>query len=634
MTEARLPTPRQISRTPVIRQPSAASILGEALEFAGQQGQQFQDRRLATDEQVKEIDHRIAMDEERRQDDALFIEKAAEWAMLEEQTRQCAAELRQEGSYRDHGERVRQELDTRFRAFDDSLTGNERVRQRFRLGIVQSAARIDAQEEGWARQEGFRVQGQALEATATTRRNQLTRADPAQAGEMYAAYIAEGDAIIDAGAYSDEQAAMMKRAYRTQLAPGLNESLFNAGQPEAVQQLVEEGFFDELDLDVGRIGDQVAGERRALDLLAQRQQEEVLAKARADADALEAKVKLGINPTQEEFAAVNSALVAARAPEAERIEFSGLAIEMGLNRQYSEANDPDGIAAARAAMALQGKVAAGTASETEQLAARHLSSVANARAKAAGARRKDMAAQGVQGQMAVLADLDQMPPEQRFAAANAAKDGLGFVAQLRPEARQFALDGREIRKARPKDFGVDADVRGAFTQSVGDFAGMLGGSYDDIMKLAWDLYAGGLSSEGNSGWDAARFRQSVHVAFGASRRPDGTAQGGLADFNGRVILPAFQTPDEFERSVRGLTFGPAIYSDGAKAVKADVLDHYRPEYYRDNADGLPVYRMIDDSGRPLLKAGGGIYDFVVPRAPREDLSGWTMPGTQPKKGAR
>lgn len=615
MTEARLPTPRRIARTPVIRQPSALSALGDALSVAGAAGQQFENRRFAAEQQVEEIDHRIALEEQKRQDDALFMEKAAEWVQLEEQMRQRAAELRQEGSYRDHPERVRQALDTEFRAFDESLSGNERVRQRLRLNIVQGAARIDTQEEGWARQEGFRVQGAALQSTVTTLKNRLTGTPVESLGDELSLAEQTIAQMLEAGAYNDEQRAELLRKAMSEVLPGAIDGAFNGGNPEIVQGWADAGVLDKYDIDVGNVRDRVAAERRALDIAAEREQAGALAQARADVDAIEAKIRLGINPTDEEFAAVNAALAAAGAPEAERIDFGGLSIQMGLNRQYSEARDPDGIAAANAATALQAKVAAGTASEAEQVGAAHLKEVADARAKAAGARRKELAAQGVQGQMAVLADLDRLPPEQRFLAANEAKDGLGYVAQLRPHARQFALAGREVRKARPDDFGTKDEVRETFARNVGDFAGMLGGSYDGIMNLAWDLYAGGISSEGGKGWDAARFRQSVHVAFGANRRADGTAQGGLADFNGAVILPTYQNADEFERSVRGLTFAKAVYTDGRAAVAQDVLDNYRPEYVRDSEDGRPMYRMIDSSGRPLGRKGGGIFEFVAaPRA--------------------
>ena len=100
---------------------------------------------------------------------------------------------------------------------------------------------------------------------------------------------------------------------------------------------------------MSKIGDQVAGEQRALDLAAQREKEAQLADARTKRDALEALIAAGATPTQEEVAAVNAALTAAGAPADEMIEFGALSLQIGLNRQYSEAADPDGTAAAQAA---------------------------------------------------------------------------------------------------------------------------------------------------------------------------------------------------------------------------------------------------------------------------------------------
>lgn len=616
MTDAVLPTPRRIGRTAITSTPSGFSTLGDALSVMGKATGEFAARQRATEEQVTETDHRIAMAEEKRQDDALYIQKAQELALLEAETREEIAALRQNaGAFaQGHQDEVRKVLEKRLRPFDESLLGNERVRQRFRLGLAESAARIDVQETAWQREQEFRGQGEALDSVVTTLTNELTRVEPAKADEQLAAAWARADGMIDAGAFNDDQAAVMRRVARTKLALGMTTGLLNAGQVDAVDQLVKGGFFDGLDLDAAKIGEQVAGERRALEIAAERQQAEAISAARAQADAVEAKVRLGINPDQQEVDAANAALAAAGVPEAERITFGGLSVEIGLNRQYSEASDPDGVAAARTVHALSGKIAAGTASETEQVAYRHLSGVADARAKAAGAKRKDLAAQGVQGQMAVLADLDRMPPEQRFIAANAARNGMGWVAGLPPHSRQYALQGREIRTARKDAFGTKDEVTRAFKAETGQIAASLGGSYDNLMDLAWDLYAGGVAAEGGEGWDAKRFAKSVDTAFGQTRRPDGSLQGGLGEFRGRkVILPEYQTANEFERSVRSLTFEGAVYADGSAVRAADVVSNYRPEYHADGPDGRPKYRMIDASGRPLLKKGGGVYDFSTPR---------------------
>lgn len=639
MTEARIPTPRRIARTPVIRQPSGASILGQVMEAAGDVGQRFEQRRIATNEQVAEIDHRIAMDEQQRQDDALFIEKAAEWAAIEEQARLRASELRNEGSYRDHADRVRQELDTRFRAFDESLAGNERVRQRFRLGIVQSAARIDAQEQEWARQKGFKVQGEALQAVLDTRGNQLSRAPADKAGEEFAVHVAEMDKLIDAGSYSDEDAAIMKRAVRSRLAPKLNEALFAAGQPQVVQKLIDDGFFDALDVDVSTIREQVAGEQKALDLAAERAKEKQLAQARQQRDALQALVDAGATPTQEEVKAVNAALTAAGAPPDEMIEFGALTIKIGLNRQYSEAADADGIAAGQAAARIRAKQAAGTATREEEIAAAHLESVAAARAKKAGAARKELAAQGPQGQLAVLADLDRLPPEQRAVAAQEAglPPNLAMVTQAR--YRELAVEGRAQRKARAKDFGTQAEVEEGFRAAVGSFASQLGGNYPGMMELAWDIYAGQLAVHGRVGWEPSTFVDSVQKAFGRTMRPSGERQGGIGTIGAhQVILPAFLTNQEFERQVRSLTFKSARYRDGRPVNPKDAVEHFRPEYFDDDAEGRPIYRMVDPAGNVLMQADQRTpYTFVprdVQREARQRGQGWTMPGTGSRQGGR
>lgn len=639
MTEARLPTPRRIARTPVVRQPSGFSALGDALSTAGQALGEFDRADRATEERVAEIDHRIALDEQKRQDDALYIEKATEWIGLQAEAEARAAELRQEAGAFAHGhaEAMRQWMDDQFRAFDEGMAGNGRVRERMRLQLVQSAARIDLREQAWEREQGFKAQGESLEVATKTLRNQLARSKPETLGEDFARYAGQLDEMIAAGAFNEDQAATMRRAVMTELAQGMVDGNFNAGQPQAVQALVDQGFFDGLDVDVDKLGRQVKGEQRAMDIAAERARTEQQEAARDAIAAIEAEVKLGINPSAEQFAAAKALAQQAGLPQDEVIGLDGLSIQMGLNRRYGEAVDPEGIGAARAFEQLDRKVAAGTATKAEQVAHAHLAGVAETRAKAAGRKRKELAGQGVQGQMAVLADLDRMPATQRFTAAQEAMDGLGYVAGLRTRTRQFALEGREIRKARKKDFGTADDVQEAFRASVGDFAGTLGGSYDAMLDVAWDIYAGTYAAQGKDGWQPAGFARAVDLAFGMSRRADGTMQGGVGEYRGkRVVLPEWQTEAEFERTLGSLSFENARYAGGDPVNKADVLQHYRPEWYRDTSDGKPVYRMVDAQGFPLTDKDGGVWDFSVgratpatPRAPRRD-----SPKDFPAMGAR
>lgn len=616
MTEARIPTPRRVAAAPVAAQPSDATGLGQAMRLAGQVGQDIALRDRRADRQVEEIDHRIALDEQRRQDDMLYIKKAAEFVELEAVARKRAIELRQDADFfaDGHAERVREELQRAYRAFDESFDGNEAVRQRFHVNLWQSAARIDAEEENWQRQQQFKAQGEAFQNIVQTRRNMLSRADPSEVGSLHQAFTAEVLQVIAAGAYNKDQRLQLERAARTELSLGVTDSLFNGGKPNAVKELIDTGFFDRLDLDVDRLGDRVGQEQRALDLAATRAQGEAQRAAREMGKQVQAKIGLGINPTDAEFAQARQAMAQAGVPESELIGFDGLRVQMALNRQFSEAADPDGSNAARYVESLKDKIADGTANEVEQIAFEHLGGVAEARAKAIGKENRELVGQGVSGQMTFLSRIDNLSSEQRFAAAEEAQRGLGHVAQLRPSAREFALSGREIRKARPKDFGEKAEVKKAFDQKIGAVASSLGGSYDEILNLAWDLYVGGISSSGGDGWSDTRFMQSVDVAFGANLR-GGVRYGGIGDYRGgKFIVPEYTTEDQFERWMRGLSFKAARYSDGSAADKDDVLSEYRPEYWKDTSDGQAIYVMVDAKGDQLGSNRPGVpYNFAVPR---------------------
>ena len=169
MVDAVIPGPRRITNTRIAPGADAFSVLGDALSVAGQAGMRFEMQRRDVNEREREAAHDIAMAEQKRQDDALYIEKAQEWVQIEEAMRARAAALRQEAGpfARGHSDSVRKELDEQYRAFDESLAGNERVGEKFPLTVVQTAARIDAQEGAWQQQQEFKAQGDALEVANT-----------------------------------------------------------------------------------------------------------------------------------------------------------------------------------------------------------------------------------------------------------------------------------------------------------------------------------------------------------------------------------------------------------------------------------------------------------------------------------
>ncbi|WP_298599814.1 hypothetical protein, partial [uncultured Sphingorhabdus sp.] len=336
--------------------------------------------------------------------------------------------------------------------------------------------------------------------------------------------------------------------------------------------------------------------------------------ARNAIKAIEEKVKLGINPTDAEIRAARAAGTASGLPEADIIALDGLGIQIGLNRSYSESADPLGINAGAAAARLGDKIATGKASEAEQISYAHLKGIADSRAKAQGSKLKEVAKQGIGGQMKVLAQLQQLPQEQRFAAAEEAKAGLGQLSLLPARTQQFALEGREVRAARKDEFGKAEEVKAAFRRRIGEIAPSLGGEYDNLQGIAWDIYAAEMNNRGATGWNEAQFEKSVKIAFGARVREDGVFQGGIGRVRGKqVILPDWQTPPEFDAAISKLTFAGAVYGNSQAASKADILANYRPEYYGDDARGLPLYRFISPSGYPLKHKDGSIYNIVVER---------------------
>jgi hypothetical protein len=142
----------------------------------------------------------------------------------------------------------------------------------------------------------------------------------------------------------------------------------------------------------------------------------------------------------------------------------------------------------------------------------------------------------------------------------------------------------------------------------------MGGEYDNMMSVAWDIYAGQLNSRGASGWSEAEFDVAVKIALGATQRGNGVLQGGIDRVRGKqVILPAWKTAEEFDKTLSMLKFDGAVYANKQAASKADILNNYRPEYYDEDAAGQPLYRFIGPTGKALLHKDGSVYNLVVTR---------------------
>ncbi len=603
-------TPRR-SAIPITQTP--VSPLADALDVAARtMGQMVQSDRQAT-QQVDAVNHQLAVKRQQDEDNALLLQQAAKWAETEGRIAVRIDEARRQHGPggAGHVKSVQDIIAEEQTAFDAGFGQNERVRQRYTDNVAQTAARYETRETMYAADQFDQTQGKNSEAYLKATGNSL-QLDPSLEKMDEATKL--WDNIVVGMAANDDRKKEIYQKGRASLFGDFLTGLINTGKYDDAEKLIQSGKLNGVIDDVKPFVRSIETERNAARIAVEQQQADMRTEAREAVKAVEEKVKLGINPSQAEIAQVRAAAISNGLPEADIIALDGMGIQIGLNRNYNETADPLGIKASAAATRLGAKVAAGTASEAEQVSYAHLKGIGDTRAKARGAQLKEQAQQGIGGQAAVLAELRDMPAEQRYLAAEEAKSGLGQLALLGPRSQQYALEGREVRAARKDDFGKADDVKAAFARRIGGVASSLGGEYDNIQNIAWDIYAGELNGRGASGWDDAQFDVAVKIALGATKRDNGQLQGGVGRVRGKqVILPDWKTPEEFDKTLSMLKFAGAIYDNKEPASKADILTNYRPEYYADDAAGQPLYRFIAPSGKPLRHKDGSIYNLVVQR---------------------
>lgn len=407
-------------------------------------------------------------------------------------------------------------------------------------------------------------------------------------------------------------------ARRREKAKTVSVSYLGGLPPDVRLATLDSGLFDTIlspdEKDQLRRGGKI--ELKAAQIEAEEAAKDARVAARNEVELLEARVEAGDIPSAKEVAATLDRARAAGVPEADLKRFS-TKYEDGLGMvPYSAGRDPTGARAVRELARIDALDAAGKARPEDLRRAEKLRPIAKERARERGQALKDVAARGPAGQIEALNQIAQLPTaEQRFVAAQELGDGLnlGHISLLSANARTLAINGREVRKARPKDFGDKDMVTQRFRRLVGSAGPALGGDYGALQDLAWDIYTGMRNARGDDGWDRATFDVAVRVAFGATKRSDGRLQGGLGEVRGRpVILPDDRTADEFDAILSRLTFKDGVYADGSPASKADVLARFRPEFVGVDPDGHARYRMIGPDERPLRMKDGRVFPIRIP----------------------
>lgn len=585
--------------------------IGEGLSMLARTALQANAQDAQAQEQIANSETRIAAEQRRREISAHAADRLGAWAQLQADVGKTVLDIRtnsKPGAV-GHKEEVVKYIRDTMDTFMGTLADEPEVMQRFEPMLLEYEARTLANEDEWELQKRAKHQGDSFKTYVETTGNQVLL-DPSPG--RYQQMVTDGNDIIDMLDVDGTVKAALKSELLKAATTNLRDGMIQRGQLDQLDALVKSGFLNDKGIDLNRTIDIIGNERKAMQIAADQAESDARSAARDNVKALEEKIKLGINPSAEEISAARSEM-ARLGLESEVVALDGMNIQIGLNRTYNEAADPMGTRAAAAASRLRAKVAAGTASEAEQVSYAHLKGIAEGRADKAGKALRDTAAQGVQGKQTVLAQLSSLPVEQRFTAAEAAGEGLGYLSLLKGPVQASALRGMEDLKANPKlidNEKASVAFRGATRTAQ---LGLSEEAVQGHISVANALYTDFVRQAGanEAAFNPKLYQKAVRMAFGGVQR-DGEWLGGLGLYRQRsVILPDGFSDDQFDRVISRLTFADAVYADGSKASKPDILANYAPVYIGDTDTGKPMYIFRGKDGSELKMKDGRPFPVII-----------------------
>lgn len=383
------------------------------------------------------------------------------------------------------------------------------------------------------------------------------------------------------------------------LTLGWMQGQLQAGKQSGVKAILDQG--GEIDTilspdDRKRLLAQVdAGDRADAAETAQRANAARVA-AKETLDTLSAQIAEGATPSPADMMKARQVAAAAGVDGDDLARFDGRIAAVAVNRTYAALpvsrlyHDRDVILANPKATA------------QEQMMARQIGALIEKKEKEQAAGYKDAYAEGAAGQIAVAAQLDRLPAQERRGTAERIAKGFGFVVMLPSGAREDAIYGWAERKA-DKDLVPQEDARAAWQAAVGGaFSRLNGDATKAMFEAANSVYAMDAKRRGLKAFDTDLYASSVERVLGS----------GTADWNeDKVILPDGVSARQFYQMAQRAPFGDAVSADGRPVGKADVLRSYTPRFIDQNGS-VAIYQWFDASGRPLGHKGGGAYNYLVP----------------------
>jgi hypothetical protein len=606
MAEQRIAPGPRLSPIPIPQQ--RVSMLEGASDLI--EAAQGVDRlRRDTDERIAASEARI---EERRRDEedaSLSAQQGAAFAAMQSRITLETEKLRSQGvdGFED---KVQQLVDTELRQFDAGFGTNQRVRQRFMPNMGDLSGRAASSAGLWAIGERAKLGAAQVDGMVKEQGNALSLSPD---DGSYTASIGLLRATLKGQKLSDSQYQTAFRAGVEQLTGSYVDGLLAKGEMAKAKALLDAGFFNDKLPDVDRVRARITNAEEA----AARQVELAQSRARQavndEASALQKKVAAGIVPTSAEIAAVRQRAQAVGLKPDDLIDIALLEQRVAINRTY-QGQDISVLLHDRDA--LSAKMAAGKASESEQVTVKQLGDLIDTREKETAARYKSLLGQGAAGRAQIVNELQRLPAADRFRQAERIEGGLGFVAGLpTADARAAAINGRQERKNNPA-LAPAKEVDAAFRSTMGTATlGIQGSALNGIRDLAADLYAHAhRQAGGGDEFNPGLYRNSLNIALGRTRRGDGTPQGGIGAYGGKqVILPDNKTQDEFSRDIARAPYDGATYDGRTPFQKADLGRRYFPVYLGENEKGQARYRIVSAGGHELQRQGGGAFVLVIAR---------------------
>lgn len=591
----------------------ATSGVGDALANAAGQMLQDQQQRQQVRDTVDDIDARIAERERQQRRQVAVTDGFARFAQEQADMRVWLADNPPDVAGKDYAAKVREYVQGRMTSFRSTLDPDEEVQLRFGLmtkqfeseqianaQIIEGKARSQAQADNygiWRETQSNNIYDSMSDDS--------WRQALVQSGQMLAAL--EGVDGNTKARLAREDAQAFTRA----LITGLTDKGQHAKAADVLDSGMANGVFD--DDQMKQLRRQVGLARERAELEAERAQREAEAGLKEEYDGIVQRAEDGVaSPAQLQRAAAIAKQIGTDSDQYE-IEKLTIVNQTAASLQGASIRQIDtAISTVQARIARAGD----KATLTDRLSLQKMQDIRKERVTEQGAKFKAMLAEGPQGTLAVLQELDGYDRETRFQIANEAQDGLGIVSLLGAKMRGLAVEGRAMPKTR-SEIAPDNKIKPAMRAYVGRVARELGPDYEAYMDVAADIYTAASASRGRTVFDPKAFGHYVNQVFGATQRPNGVMQGGLGTYLGeKVQLPDDYSETEFMQLIARTDFGAARSANGKPMPKDFITQHTIPEYVGDDAEGRPVYQFRDRAGELVLKQGGGALRLRAPARAR------------------